>query len=75
MQSYTGLVNAQDRLRRSPLYFASKYGRLEVVQVLLGHGADVHIRGENDRTPFQVATSKGRVKVAQLLLEHGVEKE
>jgi ankyrin repeat protein len=42
--------------------------------VLLGHGADVHIRAGNDWTPFQVATAEGNVEIAQLLLDHGAEK-
>jgi ankyrin repeat protein len=45
------------------------------MQLLLGHGADVHIRGEGNRTPFQVAKSNGHTKIAQLLLKHGAEDE
>jgi hypothetical protein len=44
------------------------------VQVLLAHGADVHIRGA-DGTPLQVATSEGHVEVALLLSGDGAEKE
>ena len=38
----------------------SEPGQLEVVQVLLDHGADVDIEGGFDETPFLVATKMGR---------------
>jgi ankyrin repeat protein len=44
------------------------------VRLLLGHGADVHIRGAADQTPFQCATKRGYHEIAQLLLEHGAER-
>ncbi|KAF8482389.1 ankyrin repeat protein [Russula ochroleuca] len=66
------LVNAQSRSHKTPLYRASEYGRLEAVEVLLGHGADLHIQRKY-QNPLQVARSKGHVEVVQLLLMHGAE--
>jgi ankyrin repeat protein len=59
-----------------PSIGASGIGHLEVVRILLAHGADVQIWGGGfGTTPFQVARSFGRVEVAQLLLEQGAERE
>jgi ankyrin repeat protein len=59
----------------TPLYYASCFGRVEVLRLLLEHGADVHIRAPGRQTPFQRATSDGYTKIAQLLSEHGADKE
>jgi ankyrin repeat protein len=70
------LVNSLNSNCNTPLHTASVDGNLEVVRILLGHGADVHVRGGGDLTPFEMATSiVGHDGVAQLLLEHGAKKE
>lgn len=53
-------LKAQIRDNDPTLCLALERGGLEVVRLLLDHGADVHshIRRERDRTPFQVATVK-----------------
>jgi uncharacterized protein len=65
------LVNAESRSHKTPLYRASEFGRLEAVEVLLGYGADVHIKRKENA--LQVARSKGHVEVVQLLLIHRAE--
>jgi hypothetical protein len=55
----------------TPLYLASRDGRLEIVRLLLKRGADVNIRGPSGQTPFQVATERGHTKVTKLMSEHG----
>ena len=51
------------------LYNASYCGHLEVVRLLLDHGADANIQGILG-TPFQVATMNGHHDVARLLQDH-----
>ena len=56
-----------------PLYFALRRGHLEIVQLLLDHGAGVTIQA-NGLTPYQIATQNGHHGVMQLLLGHGAER-
>jgi ankyrin repeat protein len=64
-------------LEGTPLYSASisRAERLEIVWLLLKHGADVHIWATGRKAPFEVATDKGHMQIAQLLLEYGADKE
>jgi ankyrin repeat protein len=59
----------------TPLHFALTGGSLEVVRLLLEHGADVDIQDEEDQTPYQVAESFGLTEIAKLLSEHVAKKE
>jgi ankyrin repeat protein len=54
----------------TPLHYAAKGGREDVVKFLLGKGADANSQREDGWTPFMEASSNGHVGVAQLLLEH-----
>ncbi|THV45515.1 hypothetical protein BGAL_0479g00010 [Botrytis galanthina] len=54
----------------TPLLVASKYGKLEVVKMLLALGAD--IEAEHDTyTPLQYASASHNVQICTLLLESG----
>ena len=71
-------ANARDANNATPLHLASdsKYwdeGLLDVVRLLLQHGADIHARDDEGRTPFMRATAKGHHKMMQLLLELGAQ--
>ena len=60
--------------RSTALMIAAEQGRVEVVQLLLGAGADkdmVNIEGE---TALTLAAANGRLRVARLLLEAGANK-
>ena len=50
--------------------FASENGHLEVVRLLLDHGADANIHGLSG-TPLQRATACGHHDVARLLQDRG----
>jgi ankyrin repeat protein len=62
-------------LEGTSLYHASKTGGLEIVRLLLEHGADVQIRASNHKAPFKVATDEGHTQIAQLLLEYGADED
>ena len=50
-------INATDKENNTPLHEASRKGRLNVVQVLLAHGADARTKGYNGETPAQKAST------------------
>ena len=54
-----------------PLYIASKTGRVELVNFLLTHGANVNQTNGNGETSLQWASQRGHVEVVNLLLNHG----
>ncbi|XP_013391608.1 tankyrase-1 isoform X2 [Lingula anatina] len=71
----TNNVNAKDTAGRksSPLHFAAGFGRKDVVEHLLGIGADVHARDDGGLIPLHNACSFGHAEVVQLLLRQGAE--
>ena len=74
-------VDARSKAHLTPLHLASYVGKLEMVRLLLDHGADpeANAEGRSGEKPLhQVSYGKYRseedgVRVAQLLLEHGAD--
>ena len=66
-------VGARGGLLGTALHAASRKNRLEVVQSLLRHGADVNAPGLWKRTPLLFALVEGHLEVVRWLLEHGAD--
>ena len=49
------------------LHYASRYGRLEIVQLLLCQGADVSFRDNSGSTALDIASYNGYLEVADCL--------
>ncbi|VDK22061.1 unnamed protein product, partial [Taenia asiatica] len=66
-------INCRDTAGRNstPLHLAAGYNNLEVVEFLLGAGADVNAQDKGGLIPLHNASSYGHVDVAALLIRHG----
>jgi ankyrin repeat protein len=65
--------NLRKDSRASPTFmtFAAYHGRAEILQLLLGAGADVNSADGDMQTPLMQASSRGHVRAVKLLLESG----
>jgi len=67
-------ANANERLANgeTPLMLAARTGKVDAIQVLLAHGAEVNAR-ENLRgtSPLMWAAANGNAAAIQILIEHG----
>jgi hypothetical protein len=66
-------VNSLDITGRTPLHAASRNGRLDVVQLLPDHGADVNARKQDQWTALHLAILGRSVEVVKVLLEQGAD--
>ena len=56
---------------RTPLFFASQEGKVEVVEVLLKEGADIDKAQNEKETPLLIASCYGHKEVVEVLLAYG----
>ncbi|KAI0261911.1 ankyrin repeat-containing domain protein, partial [Russula aff. rugulosa BPL654] len=54
----------------TPLHRASICGRIEIVRLLIEHGANVEAKTDEGRTPLDVARGEQREEIIKLLSEH-----
>ncbi len=59
-------INRQCEHGRTALQMASAWGHLDVVQLLIQHGADPTIRDDEGMTPAEIAVRSNRAPDAQL---------
>jgi ankyrin repeat protein len=67
-------VNAKDddhEIGWSPLLLAARSGHLDLVRLLLKHGAEVNAKSKSEQTPLHGACWNGHASVAKLLCDHG----
>lgn len=68
-------VNQQDKQGWTPLNWAAGKGELEIVELLLQHGADPFLVGRDLRTPQMIALAAGRSEVVQALRRAEAERQ
>jgi ankyrin repeat protein len=64
------VVDTRDKRGLTSLHRAVEKGKIQVVRLLLEHGADVNARGESGRTPSQYTRQQD---ILELLSEYGAE--
>jgi ankyrin repeat protein len=66
-------VNAREPIAnsRQPLHLAMDTPNLDIIQYLLGHGAQVDGQDGCGATPLMLASHRGHLQVVRLLLAHG----
>ncbi|KAF8489550.1 hypothetical protein F5888DRAFT_1892870 [Russula emetica] len=75
---YGADVNSKNRLRSTPLGYASRDGHrndARVARLLIAHGADPNTRNMIGSTPLHQASGYGRIEIVRLLIEHGANVE
>jgi|SRR5215216_1380076 len=60
-------IHEQDEQGWTPLNWAAGKGSVEIVSLLLDHGADVFRTGRDQRTPYKIALAAKHTDVARLL--------
>jgi ankyrin repeat protein len=55
----------------TPLGTAATFGAVEIVNLLLGHGADTERTSDHGHTPLHAAAANGNRAIVELLLVHG----
>lgn len=55
---------------RTPLHLAAEASNLEVVQLLMQHGADINARDCDGFTPFDIAERAGHIGVRRVYKRH-----
>ena len=64
-------VNAVNNDGGRPLHYAAVYGRVDIVQLLVDHGAHTNVVDKNGNTPLHLACKYGSIKSARLILSSG----
>jgi ankyrin repeat protein len=67
------LVRARGGRSGTPLHSAVSYGRTEVAQILVAHGADIDSRGLDGVTALHFASYHGHLDTMKWLLDHGAD--
>ena len=52
----------------TPLHWAVESGDISCVELLLRHGADVHIENKFDKSPLEIASDKHYTDIYEMLL-------
>ncbi len=64
-------MNARGPKGRTALHYAAAAGFLQVMAVLLDHGADYRLRDHQGETPLALARRYGRIAAGSLLEDRG----
>jgi len=66
-----GIINASDESGSTALHYASEHGHLDVVEILLEHGADPALADIRSRTPTERASIRHKWQIRKMLRDLG----
>lgn len=72
MLFYSADINARDNFKWSALHHACHSGQVDLVQLLLEHGAEIDVQTINGGTPLMRAIEGSREAVVELLISKGL---
>ncbi|XP_074605773.1 transient receptor potential cation channel subfamily A member 1-like isoform X1 [Acropora palmata] len=61
--------NSLDNQKFTPLHLAAQRGRLDILQILLAHGADFRLQNDEGETAIHIAAKEGRNEILKHLLQ------
>ncbi|XP_067045027.1 transient receptor potential cation channel subfamily A member 1-like isoform X2 [Acropora muricata] len=61
--------NSLDNQKFTPLHLAAQRGRLDILEILLAHGADFRLQNDEDETAIHIAAKEGRNEILRHLLQ------
>jgi ankyrin repeat protein len=70
LHRHGAVVDIQGDSGRTPLYCASIYGNVDIMQWLCNHGADANVPRDDGRTPLHTAAVNMQLEAVQSLLDH-----
>jgi len=62
-------INAKDEAQNTALHLATKYGHMNIMHLLIKHGADLNIQNDDDSTPLHL--TEKNIETIRILLEAG----
>lgn len=65
---------ASNSFHVAPIHSACSMGSLEIMDILIRHGADVNAKQQQDYTPLHQAAHAGRADMCELLLKNGADR-
>lgn len=67
-------IHARDMVNgRTPLHWASEYGTLEMMEILVQSGASVNAKDNEGCICLHLAAGNGNIEITQFLVSHGAE--
>ena len=63
----------RDNRRWNSLHWASRCGRVDVIELLLSHMTDIESRTASSRTPLMIAAENGKVYAVKCLISKGAD--